>query len=286
MFSWPTLGILFADLWGDLESTAWVLEKQLEFQRLSFDLDGQWTYSHAGVGFSFEEYRKLGMAPRLWPHLQDISLVDDATLKRAFPMIWTLNWKTDDGKHHFADPDTWCFLYRCIIGLVGPEGTYDLGAMLGNLRDPADPLLDDNQFKTVGKASPRIVLGELLERAGMYEQALAQVQPTIAFSSCNTQCKIGAWLLIARCHAALGHKHHAAAVIDDALREARRTGLLLCEYEAAAHLVKFVLAPGPASDEAMARGREQLAAARAQLTGPAALLDGLAAAPASIDGRG
>ena len=67
--------------------------------------------------------------------------------------------------------------------------------------------------------------------------------------------------------AASGQKHHAAAVIDDALKEAQRTKLLLHEYEAAAHLVKFVLEPGDA------RGRDCLAAARAQLEGPAELLD-------------
>ena len=188
-------------------------------------------------------------------------------------------WQTDDGKHSFGDSVKLSFLYKCIGGLVGPEGTYDLDTMLGDLRDPADLFLDDNLFLLLGKAGPRIILGELLLRYGMHEQALAQVQPTIVFSSCNPQQKINAWLLIARCHAALGHKHHAAAVVDDALREARRTGLLFCEYEAAAHLVNCVLALGPPSEEAMARGREQLAAARAQLTGPAAVLDALAAAP-------
>ena len=40
----------------------------------------------------------------------------------------------------------------------------------------------------------------------MHEQALAQVQPAIAFSSCNTRLKIKAWLLLGRCHVAMGHK--------------------------------------------------------------------------------
>ena len=40
-------------------------------------------------------------------------------------------------------------------------------------------------------------------------------------------------------------------------------------------MLKYVLEPAPGADEATAQGREQLAAARAQLTGPAELLDRL-----------
>ena len=40
----------------------------------------------------------------------------------------------------------------------------------------------------------------------MHEQALAQVQPAIAFSQCNPRLKIKAWLLLGRCHVAMGHK--------------------------------------------------------------------------------
>ena len=73
-------------------------------------------------------------------------------------------------------------------------------------------------------------------------------------------------------------KHHAYAVIEDAFKEAQRTEQLLCAYQAAAHMVRYVLEPAGTGDaEAVARGREQLAAARARLTGPAAVLDGLAA---------
>ena len=82
----------------------------------------------------------------------------------------------------------------------------------------------------------------------MHEQALAQVQPALSFSSCNPRIKISAWLQLGRCHgraaridfaqllavfcsvAASGQKHHAAAVIDDALKEAQRTKLLFHEY--------------------------------------------------------
>ena len=72
-------------------------------------------------------------------------------------------------------------------------------------------------------------------------------------------------------------KHHAHAVVEDAVKEAQRTEQLLSAYQAAAHLLRYVLEPAAtgADDEAVARGRDELAAARARLTGPAELLDGL-----------
>ena len=44
-------------------------------------------------------------------------------------------------------------------------------------------------------------------------------------------------------------------------------------------MLRYVLEPAAvgADDEAVARGREELAAARARLTGPAELIDGLGA---------
>ena len=48
----------------------------------------------------------------------------------------------------------------------------------------------------------------------------------------------------------------------------------MCAYQAAAHLLRYVLEPAGA-DEAIAQGREGLAAARARLAGPAELLDAL-----------
>ena len=68
------------------------------------------------------------------------------------------------------------------------------------------------------------------------------------------------------------NKHHAHAVIDDAVKEAQRTEQLLCAYQAAAHMLRCVLEP-TGDDEAIAQGREQLAAARARLTGPKELID-------------
>ena len=60
------------------------------------------------------------------------------------------------------------------------------------------------------------------------------------------------------------------------MKEAQRTEQLLCTYQATAHLLRYVLEPA-GEDAAIARGGEQLAAARAQLTGPAELLDVLGA---------
>ena len=57
------------------------------------------------------------------------------------------------------------------------------------------------------------------------------------------------------------------------------TEQLLCTYQAAAHMLRYVLEPAGAGadNEGVARGREELAAARARLTGPAELLDALGA---------
>ena len=70
-------------------------------------------------------------------------------------------------------------------------------------------------------------------------------------------------------------QHHANALIEDALKEAQRMEQLLCTYQAAAHMLRYVLEPAGADDEAVVRGREELAAARAQLTGAAELIDAL-----------
>ena len=70
-------------------------------------------------------------------------------------------------------------------------------------------------------------------------------------------------------------KHHAHAVIEAAVKEAQRTEQRLSAYQAAAHMLRYVLEPAGADDEAVVRGREELAAARAQLTGAAELIDAL-----------
>ena len=51
-FSWPPFAEIFLNHFGDLESATWIMEKQMEFQRLSFEVDGQWGYAHAGLGLS------------------------------------------------------------------------------------------------------------------------------------------------------------------------------------------------------------------------------------------
>ena len=82
----------------------------------------------------------------------------------------------------------------------------DLDALLSDCPEPEATLLDDNLLLAYFSFPARLFLGELLERAGMHEQALAQVQPAIVFSPCNPRLKIKAWLLLGRCHAAMGHK--------------------------------------------------------------------------------
>ncbi len=75
-------------------------------------------------------------------------------------------------------------------------------------------------------------------------------------------------------------KHHAHAVIEDAVKEAQRTEQLLSAYQAAAHMLRYVLEPaaaGGADDEGVVRGRGALASARARLMGKAELVDGLGA---------
>ena len=82
----------------------------------------------------------------------------------------------------------------------------DLDALLSDCPGPEATLLDDNMLLTCYSFPARLFLGELLERAGMHEQALAQVQPAIVFTPCNSRIKIRSWLLLGRCHAAMGHK--------------------------------------------------------------------------------
>ena len=80
-----------------------------------------------------------------------------------------------------------------------------LTELLDDCPEPGAPLLNDNGNLVWLSFPARLYLGELFERAGMHEQALAQVQPAIAFSPCNTRLKIRAWLLLGRCHVAMGH---------------------------------------------------------------------------------
>ena len=51
-------------------------------------------------------------------------------------------------------------------------------------------------------------------------------------------------------------KHHAHAVMEDAVKEAQRTEQLLSAYQAAAHMLRYVLEPAAAGvdDEAVLRG--------------------------------
>ena len=128
----------------------------------------------------------------------------------------------------------------------------------------------------------------------MHEQAIATVQAAVTFSPFNCRLKINAWLQLGRCHckihahdilliadqrvgrllasvrlAAIGQKHHAAAVIEDALKEAQRTRLLFAEYEAALHVQAHIAD----TDEARARAGPMVSAARGKLSGPEGVLE-------------
>ena len=76
-------------------------------------------------------------------------------------------------------------MHKYVVGLIAPDGTFDLDALLSDCPEPEATLLDDNTLLAWLSFSARLFLGELLERAGMHEQALAQVQPAIVFSPCN-----------------------------------------------------------------------------------------------------
>ena len=93
-----------------------------------------------------------------------------------------------------------------LAGLIAPKGSFELDSLLNDCPEPAASLLDDNSSLNMWSFPARLFLGELLERAGMHEQALAQLQPALVFSPCNPRLKIRVWLLLGRCHVAMGQK--------------------------------------------------------------------------------
>ena len=127
-------------------------------------------------------------------------------MRACYEQTMTMSWRTDDGKRTRDSPAFYSHTHLYLAGLITPEGTFDIDALLSDCPEPDSTLLDDNVLLNQYHFPARLYLGELFERAGMHEQALAQVQPAIAFSSCNTRLKIKAWLLLGRCHAAMGHK--------------------------------------------------------------------------------
>ena len=146
------------------------------------------------------------MAEDLWAHFERLDLVDEDAMRACYEQAMTMSWRTDDGKRTRDSPAYHSHTHLYLAGLIAPEGTFDIDALLIDCPEPDSPLLDDNFLLTCLSFPARLYLGELLERAGMHEQAVAQVQPAIAFSSCNPRLKIKAWLLLGRCHVAMGHK--------------------------------------------------------------------------------
>ena len=115
-------------------------------------------------------------------------------------MLWVCDhwhvrrWETDDGSARYVHPATFSFYLRCLNLLISPAGTFDVDHVLADCPEPAKQW-DDNAFKLLGSCPCRLVLGEVLEEAGMYEKAIAQVQPVMAFCECNPQSLTNAWLL-------------------------------------------------------------------------------------------
>ena len=145
------------------------------------------------------------MGENLWMHFELLGLTTRDAMRTCYEQAITLGWSSDDGKHSFGSSTYLFHAHRYLAGLIAPEGTFELDELLSDCPEPEAPLLDDNALLLFLGFPARLFLGELLARAGMHEQALAQVQPAIAFSQCNTRLKIRAWLLLGRCHVAMGH---------------------------------------------------------------------------------
>ena len=151
----------------------------------------------------------MGLDESLWATFERMDMAnvtDEDAMRKCWETMATAGWRSDDGQRSFLSPAFLAPMHKYLAGLIAPDGTFDLDALLSDCPEPGAPLLDDNSALTSFSFPARLFLGELLERAGMHEQALAQVQPAIVFSSCNTRIKIKAWLLLGRCHAAMGHE--------------------------------------------------------------------------------
>ena len=184
-----------------------VLEKQRLFAEKYYEKNGGWSLETISTLASGGTARKLGMQEIVWAHFERMGLADEDAMRDCYEQTLTvIGWRTDDGQHSNYHREYFFHTHKYFAGLVAPEGTFDLDRLLSDCPEPGAPLLDDNSALTCFSFPARLFLGELLERAGMHEQALAQVQPTIGFSQCNTRLKIRAWLLLGRCHAAMGHK--------------------------------------------------------------------------------
>lgn len=192
------------EVWGDIDSAVQVFEKQMRFAVKYYQHSG-WSLETAGPFFSAGIARLLGMGESLWACFERLDLVDEEAMRTCYQKTLTLGWLSDDGRHHLSHA---CFLrtHQYLAGLVAPEGTFDLDALLSDCPEPEASLLSDNMFLTVCSFPARLLLGELFERADMHERALPQVQAAISFSPCSPRLKIWAWLLLGRCHVAMGQK--------------------------------------------------------------------------------
>ena len=192
------------EIWADIDGAVLVLEKQGLFAQQYYE-SGGWSFETNGPLYAGGIARMLGRAEGLWAQLESMDMANEDAMRTCCEKVLTNGWRSDDGQHSNFYAPYFHQLFRFLARLVAPEGTFDLDALLGDCPEPGAPLLDDNFILTWTTFPARLYLGELLERAGEHERALAQVEPAIAFSPYNSRLKIRCSLLLGRCHVAMGH---------------------------------------------------------------------------------
>jgi tetratricopeptide (TPR) repeat protein len=159
----------------------------------------------------------------------------------------------------------------CLIAsvyTVSPPGTFDSDSMLATLCRPHDQpedWLDDNLMFVISQ-SHRSLVAEALEAAGMYTEAIAQLEPSLSFNLARLNPNVNARdkAMLGRLYASLGKTNLAAACFDDALKTSRDAEQLLTEYHVAKQMKAYLLDKGE-SPEARSRGDQQVAEVRTKL---------------------
>ncbi len=224
--------------------------------------------------------RLFGKDQQMWAALQTMQLT---TLDEWRPLcaLLPLSYTVPEGT--FFNPEK-CAYYMALVCLrVAPEGTFDRDEVLAQRSAPAYSPLDDNTYHSISRFSAHCTLGELLGRAGLYDEAVESIQPVLQFAPTNSELCLDAKLCLGRCHAASGQQREAEAVLGEALAEAQRTQMLLMQYRAISLLRKHGLGDdgrddgGPQEGQRQRAREGQLAELRAALQGPAELLEALGA---------
>jgi hypothetical protein len=294
----------FCEMHGDLTTGLKVLDKQMAFSNYILEQMGA-SANISGIGpscFFPHRSRQLGRSKELWAQIQAYGI--SGTYDEIYPIyanICHLGWRTADGKHSMADAAFFCLSQQFTNYLVAPLGTFDRDEVLSQRKEPSDSFFDDNFTFHCAHRSSRELVGECLASAGMFEEAIAQVQPALVFNQINVELRVSCMLLLGYCHgkplrsnpgllspnfasppAELGQSQPATVCFDDALKESQRTGLFLSQYRALAHLKRHVIDKAATGESSKPRGR--LLAARERLKGPAELLDVIGQASYGPDG--